>query len=248
MTVTLSFLPSLIILRFFYKRDLYPESRKVLLKTFGLGFILAIPVLAITSPLAPLVWKIENPMFAAMYWSLFCAAIPEEFFKFLILTRYCVKTSTFNKPMDGIVYGVTASLGFATIESMMYISRVGWTAAIPRALTAVPAHACFGVVMGYFISQEHFNNKKKFSIGFGLLVAIFLHALYDYPLVINQIWRLNPDKPMELAVKLGFFVLFAMVFVFEIIWAIRLVKRTRKIATNEVTLYSRSRHKDTKKK
>ena len=227
MTVTLSFLPSLIILRFFYKRDVNPEPRRVLLKTFGLGFIVAIPVLAITSPFAQLVWKIENPMLAAMYWSLFCAAIPEEFFKFLILTRYCVKKSAFNEPMDGIIYGVTASLGFATLESMMYISQIGWTAAITRALTAVPAHACFGVVMGYFVSQEHFYNKKKFSLGFGLLVAIFLHTLYDYPLVVNQIWRLNPDIPLESAVKLGFFVLFATVFVFEILWALRLVKRTK---------------------
>ena len=227
MTVTLSFLPSLIILRFFYKRDLNTESHKVLLKTFGLGFILAIPVLAITSPLAPIVWKIKNPMFAAMYWSLFCAAIPEEFFKFLILTRYCAKNSAFNKPIDGIIYGVTASLGFATIESMIFISRVGWAAAIPRALTAVPAHACFGIVMGYFVSLEHFHPKKGLSMGFGLLAAIFLHALYDYPLVINQIWKLDPDKPFELAIKLGFFVLFAMVFVFEILGSLRLIKRAK---------------------
>ena len=227
MTVTLSVLPSLIILRFLYKRNVNPEPRKVLLKTFGLGFILAIPVLAITYPLAPLVWKIKNPMFAAMYWSLFCAAIPEEFFKFLILTRYCTKNPAFDEPMDGIIYGVTASLGFATLESMMFISKVGWEAAIPRALTAVPAHACFGVVMGYFVSREYFHPKKGLSIGFGLLVAVFLHSLYDYPLVINQLWKLNPDIPMELAVKLGFFTLFALVFVFEILWALRLVKRTR---------------------
>jgi RsiW-degrading membrane proteinase PrsW (M82 family) len=226
MMVTLSFLPSLLILRFFYKRDLNPEPRKVLLKTFGLGFILAIPVLAITYPLAPLVWKIRNPMLAAMYWSLFCAAIPEEFFKFLILTRYCTKNPAFDEPMDGIIYGVTASLGFATLESMMFISRIGWTAAIPRALTAVPAHACFGAVMGYYVSKEYFHPKKKgLSIGFGLLAAIFLHSLYDYPLIINQIWKLNTEAPIELAVKLGFFVLFAMVFVFMIIWVYRLVKK-----------------------
>jgi len=227
MTVTLSFLPSLIILRFLYKRDVNPEPRRVLLKTFGFGFILAIPVLVITYFLAPLVWKIENPMLAAMYWSLFCAAIPEEFFKFMILTRYCTKNPAFDEPMDGIVYGVTASLGFATLESMMFVSRVGWESAIARALTAVPAHACFGVVMGYFVSREFFHPKKGLSIGFGLLAAIFLHALYDYPLVVNQLWQLNPDSPIELAVKLGLFTLFAMVFVFMIVWAIRLMKRVR---------------------
>ena len=233
-TVTLSFIPSLLLLRFLYKRDINPEPRSVLLKTFWLGFILAIPILIVTYPLAPLMWRIKNPMLAAMYWSLFCAAIPEEFFKFLVLTKYCTRNHAFDEPMDGIVYGVTASLGFATIESMMFISRVGWEAAISRALTAVPAHACFGVVMGYFVSQAHFNLKKKLSIWFGLLAAIFLHALYDYPLVVNQIWKLNPDVPLESAVKLGFFVLFAMVFVFEIVWALRLIKRTKKRDTLNV--------------
>jgi len=228
-TVTLSFIPSLLLLRFFYKRDLNPEPRGVLLRTFWLGFVLAIPILIVTYPLAPIMWRINNPMLAAMYWSLFCAAIPEEFFKFLVLTRYCARNNAFNEPMDGIVYGVTASLGFATIESMMYISKIGWTAAISRALTAVTAHACFGVVMGYFVSQAHFNLKKKLSIWFGLIVAIFLHALYDYPLIVNQIWRLNPDIPLESAVKLGFFVLFAMVFVFMVIWVFRLIKRTSRI-------------------
>jgi len=133
MTVTLSVLPSLIILRFFYKKDKSPEPR--------------------TYPLATIVYKIQNPMMAAMYWSLFCAALPEEFFKFLVLTKYSLKHPAFDEPLDGIIYGVTASLGFATIESMMYISRFGIAAAIPRALTSVPSHACFGIIMGFYVSE-----------------------------------------------------------------------------------------------
>jgi len=226
-TVCVSFLPSLVLLRFFYKYDKNPEPRKVLLKTFSLGFVIAIPVLIITYPLAPVVYKISNPMLAGMYWSIFCAAIPEEFFKFLVLTKYSLKHPAFDEPIDGIIYGVTVSLGFATVESMMHISKFGVAVAIPRALTAVPAHACFGVIMGYFVSVARFNLRSGIKIWFGLLVAVFIHALYDYPLVVNQIWKLNPDEPVELAVKLGFFVLLVIVFSVEILWSLRLVKQIK---------------------
>ena len=149
-TLTASFIPSLLVLKFLYKRDKNPEPRGILLKTFFLGFAGAIPVLALTWPLATFFYKFENPMLAAMYWSVFCAAVPEEIIKFLIILKYSSKKSAFDEPMDGIVYGVTASLGFATIESIMHVAKIGWSTALTRAILAVPAHACFGAVMGYF--------------------------------------------------------------------------------------------------
>ena len=227
-TICLSVLPSLILLRFFYKHDKNPEPGKILFKTFWLGFVLAIPVLLFTYPLAPVITKIKNPMLAAMYWSLFCAAIPEEFFKFIVLNKYCVKQPAFDEPIDGIIYGVTASLGFATIESMMYIARYGVGVGISRALTAVPAHACFGVVMGYYVSLSYFKVRKGLSMWFGLLAAIFLHAIYDYPLIVNQIWKLNPEVPIELGIKLILFTFFATVFVFEILWSLRIIKKIKR--------------------
>ena len=231
MTVTLSVLPSLIILRFFYKKDKSPEPRKVLLKTFAFGFVLAIPILIVTYPLATIVYKIQNPMMAAMYWSLFCAALPEEFFKFLVLTKYSLKHPAFDEPLDGIIYGVTASLGFATIESMMYISRFGIAAAIPRALTSVPSHACFGIIMGFYVSEAHFKLKRCKRVWFGLLAAVFAHALYDYPLVANQILKLSPEAPVDYALKVFFFVVFAVVFILEILWSLRLTKCMHRLYT-----------------
>ncbi len=160
-TLTLSFIPSLLLLRFLYKRDENPEPHGILLRTFFLGFAGAIPVLIITFPLAPFFYKFQNPMLAAIYWSVFCAAIPEEIIKFLIILKYSSKKSAFDEPMDGIVYGVTASLGFATIESIMHIAKTGYAIALTRAIMAVPAHACFGAVMGYFIGMAHFHKKGK---------------------------------------------------------------------------------------
>ncbi len=233
MTLAVSFIPSLLLLRFLYKRDKNPEPRGILLRTFLLGFAGAVPVLFVTTPLAPLFYKFDNPMLAAMYWSVFCAAVPEEFLKFLILLKYSSQKSAFDEPMDGIIYGVTASLGFATIESIMHITKMGWVSALTRAILAVPAHACFGVIMGFFIGMAHFHKKKHSAIWFGLLVAVFAHALYDYPLVVNQVWKLDTSDLFNFAVKIGLFSLFATTYVFTILWSIRIINRVHKEQVEE---------------
>ncbi len=232
-TLTVSFIPALLLLRFLYKRDKNPEPRGILLRTFFLGFAGAVPVLFVTTPLAPFFYKFDNPMLAAMYWSVFCAAVPEELLKFLILLKYSSRKSAFDEPMDGIVYGVTASLGFATIESIMHISKMGWASALTRAILAVPAHACFGAIMGYFIGMAHFHRKGKSAIWFGLVTAIFLHSLYDFPLVVNQVWKLNTSDPFNFAFKIGLFTLFATTYVFTILWAIRIINRMHKEQVEE---------------
>ena len=227
-TLTLSFIPSLLLIRFLYKRDKSPDAHDILFRTFFLGFAGAIPVLIITFPLAPFFYKFQNPMLAAIYWSVFCAAVPEEIIKFLIILKYSSKKSAFDEPMDGIVYGVTASLGFATIESIMHITKIGYGIALTRAIMAVPAHACFGAIMGYFIGMAHFHKKGGTAIWFGLLVAIFLHSLYDFPLIANQIWDLNTNDPINFSIKIGFFTLFATTFVFLILWTIRIINKVNK--------------------
>ena len=73
----------------------------------------------------------------------------------------------FNEPIDGIVYGVTASLGFATLENFYYVYLLAdyfqtssMSLAIVRSFSAVPAHAVFGVFMGYFFMKYVFIKKE----------------------------------------------------------------------------------------
>ena len=73
----------------------------------------------------------------------------------------------FNEPMDGIVYGVVVSLGFATLENFYYVylladyfETTSLALAVSRAFSAVPAHAVFGVFMGYFFMRYSFIKKR----------------------------------------------------------------------------------------
>ena len=39
----------------------------------------------------------------------------------MVLVFYCTRKSAFDEPMDGIIYGVAVSLGYAAYENIAYI-------------------------------------------------------------------------------------------------------------------------------
>src|ERR1051325_6229540 len=152
--------PTFLLLGYFRARDLNPEPAKMLWATFALGVLICFPVLPfewasewILSPLKP------SPYFHGFFDALFGAAMPEEFFKFLVVALFCARSKEFDEPMDGIVYGAVASLGFASLENIGYVfgEGGGMGIAMLRALTAVPGHAFMGAIMGYFIGQARFG-------------------------------------------------------------------------------------------
>ena len=49
-----------------------------------------------------------------------------------------------------------------------------------RSYTAIPAHAAFGVIMGYYTGLAKFDpGKRKVLIIRGLVLATVLHGFYD---------------------------------------------------------------------
>ena len=89
--------------------------------------------------------------------------------------------------MDGIVYGVAAGLGFATVENIFYVFGFGTiSTAIVRAFLSVPSHAAYAGIMGFYLGHgedaEQWRVSKRSErilIITGLLIAIVLHGLYD---------------------------------------------------------------------
>ena len=108
----------------------------------------------------------------------------EEFFKFTALYLLIWKNREFNERFDGIVYAVFVSLGFALVENFMYVFTYGESAGYTRAFTAVPAHALFGVTMGYFFAQAKFRQTDRLlSFVKALIYPVILHGLYDFILM-----------------------------------------------------------------
>jgi protease PrsW len=214
--------PSLLLVWYFHARDVYPEPAKMIWTTFGLGIATVLPVVIVGLPIHWVVTSIEVPVVASGFEALFVAAIPEEFFKLLVLVFFSMRARDFDEPMDGIVYGVVASLGFATFENILYVLDGGTTVAISRAFSAVPLHAFLGAIMGYYVGQAwKFADRRKELILRGYLAAVILHAVYDFPLMtMNALDNKGPNLLLAASTLTVLIVAWR--------WALRLTRGLRK--------------------
>ena len=92
----------------------------------------------------------------------------------------------FNCKFDGVVYAVAVSLGFALWENIQYVLAYGFSTALIRAVTAVPGHACFGVLMGawYGLAKrkevQGWQSASKLARLFAVICPAIVHGAYDY--------------------------------------------------------------------
>lgn len=181
--------PSAALLYYFYARDKYEkEPRKLLLKAFLMGGGLVVPVLFAELTLSVFDVSDRN-LLTVGYTAFVVAGLVEESFKFLFFILYIWRKKEFNEMYDGIVYSVFISLGFATVENLAYVLSTGFNTAIIRSLTAVPAHALFGVAMGYYLGIARFanqQNRQKY-IWLGFAVPVILHGIYDFILLSQKL-------------------------------------------------------------
>ena len=190
----IAILPTLALLLFFVYSDKFKEPKKTVLSTFILGIFIIAPLEVFHYGTVMILG--EPIEYNAFFRAFFAAAFLEELFKFCVLFFFCTKFTEFNEPMDGIVYGITASLGFAFWENLQYVYmaerevteslQVAWM----RAFTAVPSHAFDGIIMGFFIGRHYFRDyKTKINLVWALLIPITLHGFYDWVLMEESINR-----------------------------------------------------------
>jgi RsiW-degrading membrane proteinase PrsW (M82 family) len=186
-----SLAPVVIILFYIYFRDKYEkEPLGLLLKALLMGIVVVIPVIFIERLLMNMMPQ-SNKVAAAFYHAFIVAGSTEELFKFLALYLLVWKSPSFNEKFDGIVYAVFVSLGFAGVENVLYVIDGGMQTALMRALTAIPAHAIFGIIMGYYLGIAHMYTELKGPyLARALLVPILLHGIYDFILMVEIGWLL----------------------------------------------------------
>jgi len=230
---TAAVIPALLLMLYFHRRDVNREPARVVWFTFILGVVSTAPVVGLVLGAE---WlgldpdRIADPRLAGLASAFFQAAIPEELFKYLVLMLFVYRHREFDEPMDGVVYGVAASLGFAAMENVLYVFNGGMVVALLRAVTAVPGHAFLGVVMGYYVGQIKFNKQaSRFRlILFSLLWPIILHGLYDFPLLS----LLNMEEGSRTAGDIALILLTLAVLILEGVWALLLVRKLRRQQLN----------------
>ena len=177
----LALAPGVAIGLYIYLKDHHErEPISLLIRAFLFGGLATLITLGISIPLSNFIAIHENDLTEQAVHAFLIVALVEELSKFIFVRGVFYRNENFNEPFDGIVYSVMVSMGFATLENMMYVWSGGVGTAILRMFTAVPAHACFGVLMGYFLGKAKFEHRKSHYAIYALLVATLFHGAYDY--------------------------------------------------------------------
>ncbi len=167
-----------------------PEPRRTLRMVALAGALSAIPVILLGEVLQLLgpagLHGHDGPTSyaGAAYMAFVIAAIPEELAKMASMWLFAWRRPEFDERMDGIVYGARAGLGFALVENIAYLLLLPasfsqyLTLFIGRAVLAVPGHATWGALMGYYAAKRRFDGRGPGMIG-GWIIAVLLHGCYD---------------------------------------------------------------------
>lgn len=181
--------PCLAIMIYIYWRDKFErEPLSVMLICYFYGIVSAAPAIYLSDKIATTFnWQLGNGLTETLAFAFIVVGFSEELSKFIFLRFYAFPKKVFNEPYDGITYSVMVSMGFASIENVIYMIQHGSDVIYIRALTAVPAHATFAILMGYFVGMAKFKNARTLYLSLGLFVAVFFHGLYDLFLFIQNV-------------------------------------------------------------
>lgn len=186
-----------------FKDEYNKEPRKHLLISFILGVISIVPAMALE---LPLLWADQISFFSSTFGNAIKAfmmvALPEELAKFLMLKFYAYRQPEYDEPFDGIVYAVMVGMGFATAENIMYVYEYGAATGVVRMFLAVPAHATFAIIMGYFMGKARFSIKReRYLLAAGLFWSVLFHGSYDFFLFLKD--DKHTDTEFSLLMLLG---------------------------------------------
>lgn len=163
------------------------EPIGLLLRAFLFGFLSVVITLLISMVIEQFITIDEASLSEQAVHAFLIVALVEEFSKFIFVRGILYNNKHFNEPFDGIVYSVMVSMGFATLENVLYAFNGGMGTAIMRMFTAVPAHATFAVLMGFYLGKAKFEHKKSYYALHALGVATLFHGAYDYCLFVSWV-------------------------------------------------------------
>lgn len=188
--VLLSIGPGILWLWYFYRMDRHdPEPRILIFRLFGIGMLLT-PVAALLERylgtfLSELALEPIDELFVSAF---FVVALVEEGLKCGSLWLLTRKNPAFNESADGIIYGISVGLGFASLENLFWAQLYGYKIALVRAVITSLAHISFSGCFGYYLSLSRINKKKSLLLFNGIAIAIAAHGLYDFFLFLENFY------------------------------------------------------------
>lgn len=185
--VFISLAPIFIVALYIYLRDKYEKEPVLKLLIAMAGGVAIIPAVLVVEEFLLSVPSGLSVIGFQAYKAFIVAGLTEEAFKYIMFLLIIWALKDFNEKFDGIVYAVYISLGFAAVENLLYVYAGGYQVGMLRAFTAVPAHAFFGVSMGYHFALARFYPEARMrELAFAFLFPVMWHGFYDFFLMTGK--------------------------------------------------------------
>jgi RsiW-degrading membrane proteinase PrsW (M82 family) len=209
--------PSVIWLLFFLRKDVHPESNRMILIVFSFGILAAIPAALIEMGFLQILQDFIKSSILFLILSVFIGvALIEEVFKYLVVKGGVFTNPEFDEPIDVLLYMIIAALGFAVTENLLILSPISepfqfqfWetlTISAFRFIGATFLHALCSGTLGYFLAISFLKTRERFKLlFFGFSLTILLHGLYNFSIMKIE-GNLRFAIPIAILMTLAIFV------------------------------------------
>ena len=185
-------------------KDMPEDYAKTATRSLIAGVISVLPVVACSAVLnvaGGLAFgltgiRAAHPFWYDAYYKFIVLALSEEIMKFLAMKK--AVGARRSSHLEWTVFMVLTGTGFEVIEAIPYAIGSGVPHMLVRGFTIM--HAAFGLITGYFYGKSRREGKRGYAV-FGILLAWFLHGLYDFTLTaeIMEVSDLVMFIPLSIA-------------------------------------------------
>ncbi len=219
-------LPVMLWLWFWLKEDSRrPEPKRILLLTFFYGAIAVIAAFVLEKAFFMFEESIgiEKTAFGIIT-LLFVWALIEEVLKYLAAKFAAFRRKSFDEPIDAMIYLITAALGFAAFENVLFLIQAfdsgvmsGFITSNLRFLGATLLHTATSGIVGASIGFSFFHKRsmRRNVIG-GIIAATILHFIFNYYIITMG----SGESILKAFIPL-WIVIIVILFVFEKIKKVR---------------------------
>ena len=164
------FLPSLIWLFFYLRKDAHPEPKKMIIKIFIFGMISAFLAIFLEKGFRIFTPLLKEQIVLNKIIIIFLGgALIEESLKYIVVRVGVFKNSALDEPFDLVLYMIISALGFAVLENILVLSNYHPILTIGKALetmtlrfvSATLLHTLCSALVGYFLILSLRKLKRR---------------------------------------------------------------------------------------
>lgn len=195
----LGILPSTVWLLYYLKSDIHPEPKSIILEVFILGMISGGAAIGFQYALTYISGSVDfTKMFIGAFPIAMIAgwAFIEEFVKYTAAKLRILHDAAFDEPADAIIYLISAGLGFAAMENILFVAPKifeGMDQAIYflllRFVTATLLHSLASGIIGFFFALAIIYHRKSLLF-IGFIFGVGLHTVYNYSIMLSD-WKFS---------------------------------------------------------